>query len=154
MISVNSYLPFLWVTDIHPIQWKLFSWMKFLSCFLLLVVLLPIWSSPLSLLCKKWCKYKEGRSGCVTSLKFVNTLYHAVAFLLTTSCCRISTIVSGPFCSPELMDGVQFWSLQLHRTSSESSGWYVIPMSNEWALLIEKHKRRKLLFFFKLLVFS
>lgn len=118
--------------------------MKFLYSFLLLAVLLSIWSSPLSLSCQKWCKCKEGRFGCLTFLKFANTFYQAVVFLLTASCCRISTILSGPFCSPELIDGVQFWSPHIHTTSSESCQWYVVP--------IEQHKRRKLLFSFKLLV--
>lgn len=109
--SVCKFLLTLsWVADIHPIQWKLFTEMKFLCNSFLLAILLSIRSSPLSLSCKKWCKCKEARLGCMTFLKFVNTLYQAVVFLLTASCCRMSTIVSGPFCSPELMDGVQFWS--------------------------------------------
>lgn len=143
-VFANSWSWFLWITDIHPIHWKLLSGMKFLCSFLLLAVLLSIWSSPLSLSRQKWCKCKEGRFGCLAFLKFVNTFYQAVVFLLAAGCCRISTIVSGPFCSPKLMDGVEFQSPQLHRTSSESCGWYVVP--------IEKHKRKKLLFSFKLLV--
>lgn len=154
---IISCLPFIWVTDVDPMQWKLFSGMKHFSDHFFLAALLASWCLPLPFSHQKChkCNLKAllvAKFECLTFLEFGNTLYQAVVFLLTASCCRISAIVSGPFCGSELMDGVQCGSPQLHRTSSESCGWYVVPMTNEWALLNEQHKRRKLLLSFKLLV--
>lgn len=154
---IISCLPFIWVTDVDPMQWKLFSGMKHFSDHFFLAALLASWCLPLPFSHQKChkCNLKAllvAKFECLTFLEFGNTLYQAVVFLLTASCCRISAIVSGPFCGSELMDGVQCGCPQLHRTSSESCGWYVVPMTNEWALLNEQHKRRKLLLSFKLLV--
>lgn len=158
IIFISSCLHFLWVTDIHPIQWKLFSRMR--SFFLIVfswqfcspadscLYLYPIRND----INANWklCLQEDLGARLFWSLGI-----HYIKLL--SSCWQPVVAGSLPLCLG-LSVALSWWmefsfgAPQLHRTSSESRGWYLVPMTNEGALLIEEHKRRKLLFSFKLLV--
>lgn len=107
----------------------------------------PIQSLPLS--CKKLCTCKEERFGCTT---FQSLWIHYIKLL---SSCWLPVAARSPLLCLGPSVALNYgWSsvLEPHlpSTSSEFCEQYVVPMSNEEALLIEWHKRRKLLVSFKL----